>query len=298
MEVYLAIAKTISSLYEHSDMATVEYRKAIEQAQKQGSEKMLKKIYLEQIMANVDIRLTECSEYGLEAIEKYMELDTSNPKVLGSMGVALLKKEDKAGAVEAFKKSLELDNRDEEVGLALLSTLFRMKEYDDMMSEIERHGIQTLGFWLRSSVDAIYPIRYILSAASMTKKLGLLIQCFESEMENVQFSKEDLKVIDQVGPENRPRIKLSLHTKKVAMSSMFRVYLGWLYLEFLGQPDEAFKLWKTAFFHRIEFFNLGRLVSSEFETYIIPNFFDIFAQLNTKRRSVRIRKLLPKCLLS
>jgi hypothetical protein len=109
------------------------------------------------------------------------------------MGVALLKKEDKAGAVEAFKKSLELDNRDEEVGLALLSTLFRMEDYDAMMSEIERHGIQTLGFWLRSSVYAIYPIRYILSAASMTKKLGLLIQCFESEMETFNSRKRILR---------------------------------------------------------------------------------------------------------
>jgi tetratricopeptide (TPR) repeat protein len=273
MEIHLTIAKTATGC-----LAIAEYQKATKMAQKEGSREVLKNIYLQQILASVDVRLRECSQ-GIEPIDKYMELDSSNAKVLACRGVALIFMGDYIEAVAAFKKSLDINDRDEDAGLALLQTMFEMSDYESMLSEIQRYGLSTFGFWLRSSTDDYMHIGRVLTAARLVNKLDLLIRCFESEMENLSFSKEDIEGINRSKLEDKPGIRLNIRRSNLAMSSMFRVYLGWLYLEFAGQPDEALKLWQTAFFERNEFLGLGRFKSSQFETEIIPKFFSLFSQL-------------------
>jgi tetratricopeptide (TPR) repeat protein len=278
MEMHFAIAKTVSFIDPDSEVATAEYQKAIEIAQKQGSEEVLKEFYLQQILAYVDVRLMDSSEYALKAIENYLELDKSNSKVFACMGVVRFQNGDNKGAIEAFQQSLELNKRDHEVGIALLRTMFKMKDYDGMVSQIEHYGHLTVGFWLRESLESSEH-RMILYAARATNKLSLLIHCYEHEIQNTQLSDEDPEAMKDADPMEKARLTLRSRTRNTAASSMFRVYLGWLYLEFLGQSDKAFELWKTAFFQRSEFFNLGNLYSSLFATDIIPDFFALFSQL-------------------
>jgi tetratricopeptide (TPR) repeat protein len=108
MEMHLVIAKAAGSYY--GDVGIKEYQKAIEMAQEQGSSDMLKKCYLEQILAFVSIRYDYVSGPALEAIENYMKLDDSNAKVYACLGMVRLKKQDNKGAVESFQKSLQLNN--------------------------------------------------------------------------------------------------------------------------------------------------------------------------------------------
>jgi hypothetical protein len=106
-----------------------------------------------------------------------------------------------------------------------------------------------------------------------------MIKCYEHEIQNIQLSDKDLEAMKDADPVEKARLTLQCRRRNIAISSMFRVYLGWLYLEFLGQPDEAFELWKTAFFQCSEFFNMGNLTSSAFTSDIIPDFFALFSQL-------------------
>jgi tetratricopeptide (TPR) repeat protein len=278
MEMHFVIAKTISYTDPGNGVAIAEYQKAIKMAQEQGSDDVLKEFYLEQIMAYVDFRLISADEHALEAIENYLKLDDSNAKVLAGLGVVRLENYDYKGAVEHFQKSLELNKRDHEVGVALLLTLFRMNNFDGMMSQIEHYGVPTVGSWLRES-DSLDDHKAIMHAARIVNKVDMVIKCYEHEIQNTQLSDEDLKEVKDADPVKTAQQTLLNRTRRVANSSMFRVYLGWLYLEILGQPDEAFELWKTAFFQRSEFFNMGNVISSQFTTEVIPDFFARFSQL-------------------
>src|SRR5205807_1025163 len=119
----------------------------------------------------------------------------------------------------------------------------------------------------------------IMHAARTVNKVDIVIKCYEHEIQNIQLSDEDLKEVKDSDPVKTAQKTLQNRTRRVAISSMFRVYLGWLYLEILGRPDEAFELWKTAFFQRSEFFNMGNLTSSQFTGEFIPDFFALFSQL-------------------
>ncbi|KAH9203928.1 hypothetical protein DL95DRAFT_471949 [Leptodontidium sp. 2 PMI_412] len=242
-------------------------------AQEQGSDDALKEFYLQQIMAYVDVRLIRAHENALEAIENYLKLDDSNAKVLACLGVVCVENHDNKGAIEHFQKSLELNKRDHEVGIALLRTLFGMKDYEGMMSQIEHYGVLLVGSWLRNS-DSFIKHKEIMHAARTVNKVDIVIKCYEHEIQNIQLSDEDLREVKDADPVKTAQKTLLYRTRRVAISSMFRVYLGWLYLEILGQPDEAFELWKTAFFQHSEFFNKGSLA-----TEFIPDFFALFSQL-------------------
>jgi tetratricopeptide (TPR) repeat protein len=174
METHLLIAKTISYAYSDSEMATAEYEKSIKMAQEQGRDDVLKEVYLQQAMSFVDVGelglyLAE-KEEALKAIERYMKLDDSNPKVLACLGVVRAEMRNNKGAIEAFQKSLELNKKDCEVGIALLRTLFKMKDYEGMMSQIDYYGIPTVGSWLRES-DSLDEHREILHAARTVNKV-------------------------------------------------------------------------------------------------------------------------------
>ena len=240
---------------------------------------VLKEFYLQQIMTYVDVRLIRANEHALEAIENYLKLDDSNARVLACLGVVRVENHDDKGAIEIFQKSLELNKRDHQVGIALLRTLFRMKDYEGMMSQIEHYGILTVGSWLRDSCNNVAEHKEIMYAARIVNKLDLVIKYYEHEIQNIQLSDEDLKEVKDADPVKTAQQTLQRRATRVAVSSMFRVYLGWLYLEILGQPDEAFGLWKTAFFQRSEFFNMGRRGHSGFASEIIPDFFALFSQL-------------------
>lgn len=276
--MHFVVAKTISYTDPGCGAAIAEYQKAIKMAQEQGSNDVLKEFYLQQIMNYVDVRLFSAEEHALEAIENYLKLDDSNAKVLACLGVVHIENNDHEGAIEHFQKSLELNKEDDEVGIALLRTLFVMKDYESIMSRMQYYGVLTVGSWLRNT-DDICVHKEIMHAARMVNKVDMVIKCYEHEIKNVQLSDEELREVKDDDPVKTTRKTLQYRRRRVATSSMFRVYLGWLYLEILGQPDEAFELWKTAFFERSEFFNMGNLTSSQFTTDFIPDFFALFSQL-------------------
>jgi tetratricopeptide (TPR) repeat protein len=188
------------------------------------------------------------------------------------------------GAIEAFQTSLELNKRDHEVGRALLQTLFKMKEYEGMMLQIDYYGIPTVGSWLGESYT-FDEHEKILHAARTVNKVDRMVKCYEHEIQNIELSDDDLIEVKDADPVTTAQKTLLRRKERIAISSMFRVYLGWLHLETLGQPDEAFELWKTSFFQRSEFFNLGNLTCSEFTTDIIPYFFVRFSQLIYEKAS-------------
>ncbi len=207
-----------------------------------------------------------------------MKLDDSNAEVIACLGVVRVKMRDNKGAIETFQKSLELNKRDHEVGIALLRTLFKMKDYEAMMLQIEYYGTPTVGSWLRESYGFDVH-KEILHAARTVNKVGKVLECYEHEIQNVGLSGEDLNEVKDADPAKTAQKTLLCRKVRIAVSSMFRVYLGWLHLETPGQPDEAFELWKTAFFQRSEFFNLCNLTITEFASDIIPYFFVRFSQL-------------------
>jgi len=257
MEMHFVIAKTISYVDPDSKVAIAESQKAIKMAQEQGSDDMLKEFYLQQIMAHVNVKFLIADKHALEAIENYLKLDdsNSNAKVFACLGVVRAKNSDYKGAVEQFQKSLELNKRDHEVGICLLHTLFDMEDYEGLMSQIEHYGILTVGSWLRNSYSDLDVHKEIMHAARTVNKIDMVIKCYEYEIQNIQLSDEDLKEVKDADPVKTAQQTLLYRTRRAAISSIFRVYLGWLYLEILGQPNEAFALWKTAFFQRSEFFN-------------------------------------------
>jgi tetratricopeptide (TPR) repeat protein len=106
-----------------------------------------------------------------------------------------------------------------------------------------------------------------------------VLRCYEHEIENIQLSDDDLNEVKDADPVKTAQKTLLRRKVRIAVSSMFRVYLGWLNLETLGQPDKAFELWSTSFFQRSEFFNLVNLTSGKFRSDIIPYFFVRFSQL-------------------
>jgi tetratricopeptide (TPR) repeat protein len=282
------IARTMSFGGTHRELSKAEYQNAIEMAQKQGSEETLKKIYLEQISAFVDTRLMESDEQARQYIENFLALDKSNAQVYASLGVVRFQERDYPGAIEAFQVSLGLedDRATKEhsysrsfVGIALLQTMFTIKDYDGMMSQIERYGASAIGFWFRENLDDTYFQRRVMYAARKTSKIDLLIKCYQQEINNGQLSEKDLQAIMNCDPAERARLKLRLRSTRLATSSMFRCYLGWLYQECLGQPKEAIELWKIAFFQRPEFLKLGKIYSSLFTDEIVPEMFARFSQL-------------------
>jgi tetratricopeptide (TPR) repeat protein len=286
METSFQIARTMSYTGSFEELSISEYQDAIEMAQKQGSKDTLKKIYLEQISAFVDVRLMTFSEPARQFIENYIALDKSNAQVYASLGVVRFQDGDYSGAIEAFRMSLSLEgNRVRTVyspsivGIALLETMFQMKDYDSMMSEIERYGTSTVGFWFRESIDETWFQRRVMYAARKAGKLDLLIKFYQQQISNSQLSEKDLRAIKDSDPGTRAQLKLSLRSTNLAISSMFRCYLGWLYHECLGQHDEAIELWKIAFFQRSQFIKLGNIISSSFAKYIIPQHFALFSQL-------------------
>ncbi len=88
----------------------------------------------------------------------------------------------------------------------------------------------------------------IIHAARTVDKVDIIIECYQNEIENIQLTEDELKKAKDDDPVKPAPQTLRYRTRRVCMSSMFRVYLGGLYLEILGQPDKAFELWKTAFF--------------------------------------------------
>ncbi len=284
MEMHFLIAKTMSYLAPGSKMQIAEYQKAIQMAQEQGRDDVLQQIYLQQALSFFDDGEfpfdlgTRKEEEALTAIERYMKLDDSNAKVLACLGVVRAKMQNKKGAIEAFQKSLELNKKDYKVGIALLRTLFKMKDYEGMMLQIGYYGIPTVGSWLRES-NSFDEHREILHAARAVNKVDRVLECYEREIRNIQLSDDDLNEAKDTDPVKTAQQTLRRRKVRIAVSSMFRVYLGWLHLETLGQPDKAFELWKTSFFQRSEFFNLGNLTISKFTTDIIPYFFVRFSQL-------------------
>jgi tetratricopeptide (TPR) repeat protein len=283
MEIHFLIAKTMSYLAQGSKMTIAEYQKAIQMAQEQGRDDMLQQIYLQQALSCFGngvfpfVRSANKDE-ALKAIERYMKLDDSNARVLAYLGVVRAEMQNNKGAIEAFQKSLELNKKDYEVGITLLRTLFKMKDYEGMMLQIDHYGIPTVGSWLRES-DKFDEHREILHAARAVNKVDRVLECYEREIQNIQLSDDDLNEVKDADPVKTAQQTLLRRKVRIAVSSMFRVYLGWLRLETLGQPDEAFELWKTSFFQRSEFFNLGNLASSRFTANIIPYFFVRFSQL-------------------
>jgi tetratricopeptide (TPR) repeat protein len=281
METHFVMAKSISYTRSASEEGLAEYRKTIEMARQKGSEDVLKEIYLQQIKALVNIQTVVSYGDAKKVIEDYMKLDPSNPKVLACHGVVCLENKDNDGAIGAFRRSLEMKERDHEVGFALIRTLFTMKDYEGIMRLIEHYGYVTVGSWLCDGISHMQMHQFIMYAArTTTNRLDLMIKCYEHQIENAQFRyrEEDLEAGKDIDPETKARHALKCRTTNIAISSMFRVYLGWFYDVFLGQPEEAFKLWKVAFFHRSEFFNLRNMLISTFSDDIIPEFFALFSQ--------------------
>jgi tetratricopeptide (TPR) repeat protein len=280
MEMQLVIAKC--ARFYHDDRRIKEYQKAIKMAQDEGSSDALKKCYLQQITEFVDVR--DCIVYGpaLDAIENYLKLDDSNAKVYTCLGVVHLKNEDYKGAIESFQKSLKLNNKDCLVGLALLRSLSKIKDYEGVMSVIEYHQVPIVGSWL--SDGFIIPNKDmhedIVIAARTFNKLDMGIKCYEYAYQNTRLSEEELKKAKDADSMKTAQQTLKFRTSRVVWSSMIRVYLGWLYLETLGQPDEAFELWKTGFFRCSEFLNLSNVTTSAgFTMDTIPKLFALFSQL-------------------
>jgi len=264
------------------DEGIKEYQKAIKMAQDEGSSDALKKCYLQQITEFVDVR--DCIIYGpaLDAIENYLKPDDSNAKVFACLGVVRLENEDYKGAIESFQKSLKLNNKDCQVGLALLRSLSKIKDYEGIMSVIEYHQVPIVGSWL--SDGFIIPNQEmhedIVVAARIFNKLDMGIKCYEYAYQNTQLSEEELKKAKDADSMKTAQQTLKSRTSRVAWSSMIRVYLGWLYLETLGQPDEAFELWKMGFFRCSEFLNLSNVTTSAgFTMDTIPKLFALFSQL-------------------
>jgi tetratricopeptide (TPR) repeat protein len=271
----------MSYLDSGSEMAIAEYQKAIGMAQERGLDDVLKEVYLQQVMSLVDVGMQlqlSKKEEALKAIERYMKLDDSNAKVLACLGVVRVGMGDNKGAIEAFQKSLELNKRDYEVGIGLLRTLFMMKDYEGLMLQIDYYGIPTVGSWLRGG-NSFRRHTEILHAARTVNKVDRMLECYEHEIRNVQLSDDDLNEVKDADPVKAAQKTLLRRTVRVAISSLFRVYLGWLRLDILGQPNEAFELWETSFFQRSEFFNLANLRGIEFEADSIPYFFARFSQL-------------------
>jgi tetratricopeptide (TPR) repeat protein len=288
METSFQIARTMSYTGSHEELSISEYQNAIEMAQKQGSQETLKKIYLELISAFVDVRMMTFSGPASQFIENYMALDKSNARVYACLGVVRFQEGDYPGAIEAFQTSLSLeddrviriaDNSPSYVGIALLQTMFTMRDYSGMMSEIERYGASTIGFWFRESMSDMWFQRRVMYAARKAGQFGFLLNFYQQQTNNSQFSENDLRAIKDSEPATRAQLKLSLRSMNLAISSMFRCILGWLYYKYLGQPEEAIELWKIAFFQRSEFIKLGNILSSNFTTDIIPQLFADFSQL-------------------
>ena len=285
METSFQIARTMSYTGSYEELSISEYQNAIEMAQKQGSQETLKKIYLELISAFVDIRLMTFSEPASQFIENYIALDKSNARVYACLGVVRFQEGDYPGAVEAFQTSLSLEDihtakySPSYVGIALLETMFTMKDYGGMMSEIERYGVSIIGFWFRETMGDMWFQRRVMYAARKAGKLDFLLNFYQQQINNSQFSGNDLRAIKDSEPATRAQLKLSLRSKNLAISSMFRCILGWLYHKYLGQPEEAIELWEIAFFQRSEFIKLGNIIGSAFTRDIIPQLFADFSQL-------------------
>jgi hypothetical protein len=152
-----------------------------------------------------------------------------------------------------------------------------MKDYEGMMSVVEYYGIPIVGSWLLDGfeIDNQDMHEDFVVAARTSNKLDLVLQCYQHAMKNTQLSDEELKEAKDAGdPMKTAQQTLKFRTRRVALASMIRVYLGWLYLETLRQPDKAFELWETGFFRHCELFNV-----SGFPRYTIPNLITLFSQL-------------------
>ncbi|KAN0106705.1 hypothetical protein V8E51_009581 [Hyaloscypha variabilis] len=279
MQMHLSIAKTVSYVDPGNKVAVAEYQKAIELAREQESEGVLKTIWLEQMMAYFSSGcVIDAEEYAFKAIENYLKLDYSNAKVLTYSGIVHVKKHDYKKGIELFQKSLAINKEDHKVGMQLLFTLFQMKDYKGMISQIEYYGIPTLGSWLRN-IHRLEDHKQIIHAARTAGKMDIIIECYQHEIENIQLTEDELQKAKDDDPVKTAQQTLRYRTRRVGMSSMFRIYLGGIYLEILGQPDKAFELWKIAFFQHSEFFNLGNLITSAYQDDIIPEYFARFSQL-------------------
>jgi tetratricopeptide (TPR) repeat protein len=278
IDIHLVIAESASYLG-NNEVATVAYREAIEMARTQGSTHVLKKIYLQQIRAYVDVRLLDSSLDASEAIENYLAINpTPNAEVLASHGVVKYNNGDLEGAIQAFQKSLELDRFAPYVGINLLLILFKNEDFVGMMKQLEYYGPPTTGTWLRACVDTEHFLRAILHAARATNKLDLLITIFEHVIQNPESVEDDSPT--EVGGKVQQQARDVVRGRVVnrARSSMFRVYLGWLHYEYSGQHEKALDLWKLAFFQQNWFFKLTNLDSSAYSD-IILYFFGVFSQL-------------------
>lgn len=278
IDTHLVIAESASYIG-NNEVAAVAYREAIEMARTQGSTQVLKEIYLQQIKAYVDVRLMDSSSEAVEAIENYLAIDpTPNAEVLASQGVVKYNSGDSEGAIQAFQKSLELDRFAAHVGTNLLSILFNNDDFVGMMKLLEYHTPATTGTWLGGSGDTEYILRSILHAARATNKLDVLVAIFEHVIQNPESAEVDRSGVVDGKVQQKARDVVRRRAVNLAISSLFRVYLGWLHYEYSGQHDKALELWKLAFFQRSEFFKLTNLVSSAYSD-IILYIFGAFSQL-------------------
>jgi tetratricopeptide (TPR) repeat protein len=270
--------------------AIAEYQRAIKLAQSMGSKEKLKAIYLEYALSLTYVRILVCDTNVLQPVEAYIAIDRSNYKMYACLGVARRKLEDRKGAIEAFGKALNLNKRDNLVFNALISTLWEEGDSAGMMALFENHDLATTGFWIRGQVDQAWFQEAIFHAAREVGKVEVLIAIYEHEIAHMWAQTSDAGEDEDDDDDVKPKPDLlwdplgratgcaNEHKFFSAGTALLRCWLAVLHRRYLGQPDTALGLWKTAFFQRSELFKLTR-VHSGFSQSIIPDMFAQFAEL-------------------
>lgn len=230
LETYLAIAKTALRAT-RNNVARVSYERALELARKEGSIEQLREIYHTQICDFVDVRDWHCREGASEAMNRYLELSVRlDAKVLGRFGVIRYNLGDTTRALEDFRKSIELEpSGPDQMSTNLFLAFFELGDFDGMMDEVERAGCTIIADWIHWQVPRLeYMLRMIMHAARTTGKSDQLSQ-----------------ILNCGTQEPFPDIEDS-HLSKY--HSLFLLYLGWMYSEYTGQPDQALGFLNEAFF--------------------------------------------------
>lgn len=166
-------------------------------------------------MAFVDANTIEYCEPARQCVrqcaENYIALDKTNTQVYACLGEACFQDEDYSGAIEAFQTSLSLEGQvsmrysPSDAGIQLLDSMFMMKDYNGMMSQIDRYGSLTVGFWLRERLDDSGFLQRAMYAARESNKVDLLIECCQQQIENSQLSEKDLEAIRTLILQLKPR---------------------------------------------------------------------------------------------
>jgi tetratricopeptide (TPR) repeat protein len=282
IEIHCHIARTMS--YRHFNLvgANREYQKAIEMAQKIGSEEKLKDIYLEYALSLTDVRLRKGDPKALQAVESYIALDKSNYKMYACLGVARLQLQDRKGAIEAFREALSLNNRDNLVVRALVSSLRSAADFEGMIELFDNYDLDTTTFWIRGQLEYESFQEAMFYAARKTDKVELLIKRYKHAMQTTWDHSSGQGEDDKLDPLwdelGEARGCANEHKFYSAGTSLLHCWLAVLCRRYLGQPDAAFDHWKAAFLQRSEIFKLSN-VSSMFTDSIFPDMFAQFAEL-------------------